>query len=78
MEYKKAGAGYMVKEGNRTLTRANPGWGGAMGTVDHPWGVEWRYFPSFEEALGDADFAPLAAWGEGVWKRSIPTGTGQS
>ncbi|ADH65347.1 hypothetical protein Mesil_3554 (plasmid) [Allomeiothermus silvanus DSM 9946] len=72
MEYKtlRGQYGYMVKKDNRTLTRANPDWGGAMGTIDHPWGVEWRYFPTLEEALADERFGSLAAWGEEVWKQA--------
>lgn len=48
MEFKtlRGSYGYMVKEGARMLTRANPDWGGALGTIDHPWGVEWQYFPT--------------------------------
>lgn len=71
MEFKtlRGSYGYMVKEGARMLTRANPDWGGALGTIDHPWGVEWQYFPTLEAALADERFGSLAAWGEGIWKQ---------
>ncbi len=67
MEAKKIKAGYLVKDGNRMLTRANPDWGGAMFTEDTPQGVRWRYFPTLEEALDDAEAQPLAEYGERFW-----------
>lgn len=70
MECKKVGRGYMVviKAEGKTLTRANPDWGGTMGTQRTAEGVQWRYFPTLEEALADAEFGPLVQAGEAWWK----------
>lgn len=76
MEFKtlRGSYGYMVKEGARMLTRANPDWGGALGTIDHPWGVEWQYFSTLEAALADERFAELARAGEAWYSKVAPNG----
>ncbi|WP_027878115.1 hypothetical protein [Meiothermus cerbereus] len=68
MEFKKVSSGYMVRSEGKVLTRANPGWGGAVGTLRGPDGVEWRYFPTLDEALLDPDFGSLVEAGEAWWR----------
>lgn len=69
MEFKLVGSGYLIKGEGKVLTRANPAWGGAMGTIQHESGlVEWRYFRTLEEALHDPDFGSMAQQGEQMYQ----------